>query len=74
MDPITIFASINGILALANAAIEAGKDAAPYIQALYNTFSGKDIGEITEAELAELQAKVDALHADIQEPLPPEEP
>lgn len=70
MDPLTIVASINAAITLANAAIQAGRDAAPYAQAIYDNLLGD--AEITQADLEALQARVDALSAELQAPLPPE--
>lgn len=71
MDPMTIIAGINSAITIANAAIKAGQDAAPFIQAIYNNITGKG-GDVTQADLDALAAQVDSLYAQLQEPLPPE--
>lgn len=71
MDPIAILAAINTAVTIANAAIKAGQDAAPYLRAIYDNISGVS-GEITQENLEALQASVDALSAELQLPLPEE--
>lgn len=72
MDPITIISTILGVINVASKAIEFGKDAAPFIKAIIDQFEGKSPSEITQADLDALEAKVDALSAELQMPLPPE--
>lgn len=71
MDAQAIIAVVTAVATAAKIAIEAGRDAAPYIDALYQTFTGKE--EISEEELTALQERSDALSAELQAPLPPEE-
>lgn len=72
MDPITIVATISSVIKIAQAAVQAGKDAAPFIKAIYNTFAGKT--EVTQADLDGLIAESNRLRAELHLPLPsPEE-
>lgn len=64
-----IMAVVASVIQGAQAAVQVGKDAAPFISILKDFFS-KD--EITEEDLANVQTQVDALHAELQAPLPPE--
>ena len=72
MDPLSIIAAINGAITLANAAVKIGQDAAPYVKALYDTVSGKAPADVTQADLDELEARIDALSDELQAPLPDE--
>lgn len=63
----TILGYINTAIALANAAIAAGRDAGPIVAAIKKLF-GKE--EITQADLDELAAETDRLSAELQLPLP----
>lgn len=49
--------------------IKAVSDAKPFAEQIFNTLRGK---EITAEDLAALEAKIDSLAAQLQEPLPPE--
>lgn len=71
MDPMTIVAAINSAITIANAAIKAGQDAAPFIKAIYDRVTSKG-SDVTQADLDALAAQVDSLYAQLQEPLPPE--
>jgi len=64
-----IIAIVAAVLQGAQTAVQIGKDASPFISILKDFFS-KD--EITEEDLANVQQQVDALHAELQSPLPPE--
>lgn len=70
----SILETIKTVISVANTAVQAGKDAAPYVTALYDTFTGKSPKEITQEDLDALRAQVNALHERFQEPLPPAEP
>ena len=70
MDPLTIIAAISSVIKIAGAAASLGKDIAPYAQAIYdNLINGK---EVTQDDIDALAAEVDAMHVEIQQPLPPE--
>ncbi len=53
------------------AAYEAGKNIAPYVEAIAGTFSGEGIP--SEDDIAALDAKIAALEAKVAAPLPPRE-
>lgn len=54
------------------AALNAGRNIAPYVEAITNTFGdGKKIP--TEAEVQALDLKIAELEAEVQKPLPPAE-
>jgi len=65
-----IVAIVAAVLQGAQTAIQIGQDAGPFIAILKDFFAKK---EITEDDLAKVQAQVDALHAELQAPLPPED-
>lgn len=70
MDPLTIIAAISSVIKIASEAAALGKDIAPYAQAIYdNLVNGK---EVTQDDIDALAMEVDAVHAEIQRPLPPE--
>jgi hypothetical protein len=71
MDPLTIVSTISTVIKVAQAAVQAGKDAAPFIKAIYNTFAGKT--EVTQADLDKLIAESDRLRVELHLPLPPPE-
>jgi hypothetical protein len=70
MNPQAVIATINTIITIAGAAVQLGRDVTPFAQAIYDTFVGGR--EVSQEDLDNLQARVDALHAELQEPLPPE--
>lgn len=49
--------------------IKGAEDAKPFAQAIFNLFQGKTV---TQAQLDELEARIDDLAAQLQRPLPPE--
>lgn len=65
-----ILEAINMAIKVTQAVIQTGQDAAPFIAAIRQTFSGTDV---TQEQLDALEARIDALSAELQEPLPPEE-
>lgn len=69
MNAIAILAAVNSAITIANAAIKAGQDAAPFIQAIYDNITGKG-DDVTQEDLDALAAQVDALYAELQLPLP----
>lgn len=73
MNPLAIIATIQTVIQVAQTAIQAGKDAAPFIVALKNTITGKKPEQITQEDLDELEARIDALSEEFQQPLPPED-
>lgn len=75
MDSAVIIATIASIIKTAvdvgPVVIKGIEDAKPFAEALYNTlFKGH---KITEEELAQLEARIKDLSAQLQLPLPPEE-
>lgn len=66
-----IIEAIQSAIKITQAVVKTGQDAAPFIRAIYNTFVGNK-EEITKADLDALSEQVDALSAELQEPLPPE--
>lgn len=71
MDAATIIAAINTTMKVASAAIQLGKDAAPFAQAIYETIGGKK--KVTQADLDALAARTDALSNELQQPIPDNE-
>jgi hypothetical protein len=67
MSLASIVGTIGTVISVAQAAIQAGKDAAPFLAALKNYFS-KD--EPTQEDLDALAAETDRLSAELQLPLP----
>jgi hypothetical protein len=65
----TLQAAVAKWAGAAKAALEAGKDVAPFIQIAFATFAG---GGVTDEKLAALQAFNDAKHDELQAPLEPE--
>ena len=55
-----------------NAAVKAGREAKPYLDAIVGTF-GKDGKVPTLAEIQALDQKIAELEAEVQKPLPPAE-
>ena len=70
MNPLAIISVISTVIQVAQAAIQAGKDAAPFINALRQTLGGT--GEITQEQLDALEAQIDKLSDELDVPLPPE--
>lgn len=70
MNPEAIIATVTTVIGFATEAIQAGRDAAPYFLALYNTFKG-GTDDVTQEDLDALIATVTALHNDFQTPLDP---
>lgn len=78
MDPATVIQIITVVGAVVKEAVELGptviktvEDAKPFAEAIVNTILGK---EVTVADLTALEAQIAALSAQLQEPLPPEQP
>jgi len=63
--------TLSGVIGTVHAAYTAGKNIEPYIQAISDTFTKP--GVPSEADMAALDAKIAALEAQIQAPLPPKE-
>lgn len=72
MNLASIFAAIKNSMEIAKSFIAAGKDVAPIITTVYEILAkGK---KVTQADVDKLQAQNDAWSAELQAPLPPEEP
>lgn len=71
MDPAAIVTLIGSIISVGMQAVQAGKDAAPYIKLIYDDITGKAPSEVDQQDV---EAKLAALSADIQRPLDPEMP
>lgn len=70
MNPLTIIAAIEGAIKLASVAASLGKDIAPYATAIYeNLVNGK---EVTQDDIDSLEMEIEAMHGEIQKPLPPD--
>lgn len=67
----TVLTVIEMLVKAAPVVIQAGADLKPFAIALYQQLSG---GQLTEAQRVDLEAKVDALFARLEEPLPPAQP
>lgn len=63
--------TISSVIGTVHAAYEAGKDIIPYIEAIKNTFDGS--GTPSVADMTALDAKIAALEAQVDAPLPPPE-
>jgi len=63
--------TLSNAIAAVQTAAEAGMSVLPYIEAIKDTFSGDT--PPTEAQLSELDAKIDELRAKLHAPLPPKE-
>lgn len=64
-------ATVSSAISLVLAAYETGKDVEKYVDKLRKTFSGD--GAPTAAEMAELEAEIEALTREVMAPLPPRE-
>jgi hypothetical protein len=71
MDPATILADAQIVLALGKLAIQVGEDAAPFIETAYDIIFNKRT--LTDDERAAMLAREASLRATLQAPLPPEE-
>lgn len=65
--------TIAGAIDLLQLAVQAGRDITPYVSAIKNTF-GDGAKLPTDEELAALDAKIAALRAELQAPLPEKDP
>lgn len=63
--------TISGIIGTVHMAYEAGKNITPYIEAIQETFDKPEAP--SEADIADLDAKIAALEAELNAPLPPKE-
>ncbi len=63
--------TLSGVIGTVHAAYDAGKNIEPYITAIKDTFTKP--GTPTEADMAALDAKIAALEAGVDAPLPPKE-
>lgn len=70
INMIPYVSTISGIIGTVHMAYEAGKNITPYVEAIKQTF---DKGAPSEGEIAALDARIAALDAEINAPLPPKE-
>lgn len=63
--------TLSSVIGTVHAVYTAGKDITPFVQAISDTFTKP--GAPTEADMAALDAKIAALEADVDSPLPPKE-
>lgn len=70
MEAAAIIAAIEGAIKLASAATALGKDIAPYAIAIYDNLVNDK--EVTQADIDALELQIDAVHGEIQRPLPPD--
>lgn len=71
INMIPYVSTLSTVIGATHAAYTAGKSIEPYVAALADTFSGS--APPTESDLAALNAKIAALEAEVQKPLPPKE-
>lgn len=69
MDPLTIIAMITKGLTIADMAITAGKSAAPIIKAILGLSQAAEDGTVTDEQLAEIEALLDAEIAEFNKPM-----
>lgn len=69
MDPLTIIALITKGLTIANMAIAAGQSAAPIIKVILGLGESATDGTVTDEQLADVEAMLDAEIAKFNEPL-----
>lgn len=71
MDTAAVLALIEKGIAIIPILIQFGQDIAPAIEILKNVVTGAQAGTITDEELAQNEAELDALIADFNTDLPP---
>jgi len=69
MDPITILALIEKAVTVVSMAIAAGKAAGPALQVIKDLASGGQAGTVTDAQLAETEALLDAQIEEFNKPM-----
>lgn len=69
MDPLTIIALITKGLTIADMAISAGKTAAPIIKSVLGLSEAAVDGTVTDEQLAEVEALLDAEIAEFNKPM-----
>jgi hypothetical protein len=69
MDPLTIIALITKGLTIADMAITAGKTAAPIIKSILGLGQAAQDGTVTDEQLAEIEALLDAEIAEFNKPM-----
>lgn len=69
MDPLTIIAMITKGLTIASMALEVGKDVTPIIKATLGLGEAAQEGTVTEEQLAEIEALLDAEIAEFNKPM-----
>ncbi len=71
MDAAAIISAIETVIKLASQAVQLEQDVKPFAELIYNSIGGKI--EVTQTDLDQLATKSDALSAELQAPLPPED-
>lgn len=75
MDALAVITTVAGVIKTAvdigPTVIKTIDDAKPFAEALYRALTGN---EITGDQLAELEVRIAALSAELQQPLPPAQP
>lgn len=69
MDASAIFATIQKGLSIVTALIAAEKEAEPAIKVIYDLATNAQTGDVTDEQLAESEATLDAMIDDFNEPL-----
>lgn len=69
MDASAIFATIQKGLSIITALIAAEKEAEPAIKVIYDLATNAQTGDVTDEQLAESEATLDAMIDDFNEPL-----
>ena len=69
MDAVAIIGLVEKGLTVASMLIDAGKSAGPAVKALLPLVTSAQTGQVTEAQIAETEAILDAQMAEFNEPL-----
>lgn len=64
-----IVAGLQGVVQLANLAVQAGKDASPFIDMIGRFIGGKRAGEVTQADLAKMAEESEKLADEFMLPI-----
>lgn len=69
MDASAIFGTIKKGLSIVTALAEARQKVEPAVKVIYNLAVNAETGDVTDEQLAEVEAQLDALIEDFNEPL-----